>query len=139
LTRTRTSRGLRRSGGVGLLGGSVPNPCSVSSTAKRRNTTTATHNLSGLGAALPCSTAKPSEVVESSGRRGPYTYRWIEVQYGRGGLKNLVDVTTERVVEPLVRQTYNSCASYALGSVTTTWSNSRPFISSGRAMIRDSG
>jgi hypothetical protein len=69
----------------------------------------------------------------------PYTYRSIEVQYGRGGLKNLVDVTTERVVDPLVRQTYNSCASYSRGSVTTTWSNSRPFISSGRAMIRDSG
>jgi hypothetical protein len=53
------ARGLRRSGGAGLLGGSVPNPYSITSAAKRRNTTTATHNLSGLGAALPCSTANP--------------------------------------------------------------------------------
>lgn len=56
LTQTRTPKGLRRSGGAGLPGGSVPNQRSIRTAAKHRNSNAATRHPAGLRAALPSST-----------------------------------------------------------------------------------
>jgi hypothetical protein len=72
-TRTDSLKMALASGLDGDLEPCVRDGCASRTASKYRNTTTATHHVAALDAALPCSATNMVAAAGSSGRRGTYS------------------------------------------------------------------